>query len=64
MHLFGVSPSLINIIKKKKKKKSTLWEELLTLTHQSTCRDTIYSKGKVSSVSQRVEGVGEGRIVF
>ena len=26
---------------------SMLWEELLTLTHQSTCRDSIYSKGKV-----------------
>ena len=23
--------------------KHTLWEELLTLTHQSTCRDSIYS---------------------
>ena len=26
---------------------STLWEEFLTLAHQSTCRDSIYSKGKV-----------------
>ena len=25
---------------------STLWGESLTLTHQSTCRDSIYSKGK------------------
>ena len=25
---------------------STLWEELLTLTHQITCRDSINSKGK------------------
>ena len=25
---------------------STLWGELLNLTHQSTCRDGIYSKGK------------------
>ena len=25
---------------------STVWGELLTLTHQSTCRDSIYSKGK------------------
>ena len=26
---------------------SALWGELLTLTYQSTCRDSIYSKGKV-----------------
>ena len=26
---------------------STLWEELLTLTLRSTCRGSIYSKGKV-----------------
>ena len=26
---------------------SMLWEELLTLTDQSTCRGSIYSKGKV-----------------
>ena len=25
---------------------STLWLELLTLTHQSTCRDSIYSRGE------------------
>ena len=28
---------------------STLWGELLTLTHQSTCRDSIYSKGESES---------------
>ena len=27
--------------------KRVLWEELLTLTHRSTCRGSIYSKGKV-----------------
>ena len=34
-------------VKRVLRAKHAFWEELLTLTHRSTCRGSIYSKGKV-----------------
>ena len=55
--------SVLGIGETRATRKERFGGELLTLTHRSTCRIVKGKCRNISSVSEGVEGVGEGRIV-